>query len=394
MTMSDRSVEFRLGASLLRRASLLWGLAIILGLPLLLVVIVVLVMVWTSGDSSSTGEILAEGWQAANKDGSLDWQLWLAAALAPLAAVAQMMQRKCYVRLTSLGMEGYLTRWAGMGFLGLSTGHWRISWESIRSVQLVPRKPTGKPALDIGGYRLVIETDHEQTRISPFPWILVGGQDHRLRFRELLRPKKLDAAKVIERAPLVQALREQGIEISSEQTPLEQAPAGFDLARHPGMVAQLALLAIAGIYAIADAFFIGAFMPLEPLPAGPFVVATVVGAVVALALGRGAPSRERWVVGLLLAAALTAAVHPGMMRYNAMTAAPQQVNYRAVGEGQFESTISGLPEIDLRGLDVPEYWLEYPAGAVYEFVLLRGNGGFYQVKLGPVYEATREFYSR
>lgn len=95
-----------------------------------------------------------------------------------------------------------------------------------------------------------------------------------------------------------------------------------------------------------------------------------------------------------MVAALTAAIYPGILRYNAMTADPQQVQYRAVGEGQFESTIPGFPEIDLRKLNVPEYWSEYPEGSEHEFDLMRGNGGFYQVDLRPVFARTREFYSQ
>lgn len=394
MTQNGRPIEFRLGASLLRRSSLLWGLAIAFGLPMLLAGIVVLVMVWKSGDSSSIGKILADAWDSANKDSSLDWQLWLAAALVPLAAVASMIQRKCYVRLTSLGMEGYLTRGVGMGFMGLSTGHWKINWESIRSVRLVPRNPTGKPALDIGGYRLVIDSEREQTRLAPFPWIVVDGPDHRLRFRELLRPKMIEAAKVIERAPLVQALRERGIEISSEPAPPDKAPSGFDLARHPGMIAQLVLLFAAGLYAVLDTFFLGSFMALEPLPSGPFVIATGAGAAMAVALGRGAPQRERWMVGVLMVAALTAAVYPGILRYNAMTSEAQEVSYRAIGEGQFVPTVARLPDIDVRKLNVPGYWSEYPEGTEHSFHLMRGAGGFYQLDLRPVLTRTREYYSQ
>lgn len=394
MSHIGQPIEFRLGASLLRRTSMLWALAIAFGLPLLLLLVAILVAVAGNVESQDIAEALASAWNSVDQDKSLGWQLRLLAILVPLAALALMMQRVSYLRITPAGIEAHIPKWLGLGLFGLSTGDWQVPWDSIRTVRLLAGKRRGKPALDVAGYRLIIETGRGQTRLSPFVWVLPDSPDHRLAFRELFRPRVFDAARVIERAPLVQALRARGIEFSQEEIASEKVPAGYDLAKHPGMVAQLALLFVAGIYALLDTFFLGSFMALEPLPTGPFVIATVAGAIIAWASGRGAPARERWVVGVLMVAALTAAVYPSLLRFNALTAEPQELTYRAVDEGQFKSTTPGFPDIDLRKLNIPEYWAEYPEGSEHEFDLIHGAAGFHQVDLRPVYARTREHYSQ
>jgi len=394
MRRSDRSIELRLGSSLLRASSMAWMLTIILGLPLLLLLVAVLIVAAGSGQSPHPGEALTTVWRSIDEDGSLDWPLMIAAVLLPVAVVVQLLQRNCYLKLTGIGIEGHLPWWSVLGFAGQTTGQWKVRWDAIRTVRLLAGKHTAKPVLALRGYRLVIETDQEQKRISPFPWILPHDPDHRLTLREMARSKRLDAAKVIERAPLVKELRARGIEFSSQATDSEEAPAGFDLGRHPGMIAQLVIFFAAGLYALLEIFFLQRFMALEPLPAAPFLIATIAGAAIAFASGGGAPVRERWVVGILMVAALTFAVYPGLLRFNATTAEPKTIPYLAVEAGRFESSIPGLPEIDLQKLDVPEYWSEYPEGSEHEFDMLRGAGGFWQVDLRSVYERTREFYSQ
>ena len=373
-------------------------LVLVIGLPLLLLLVAVLVLAAMSDQSDQLGEVVATAFKSMDKDGSLNWLLVMLAVLLPVAVILQLLQRTCYLSLNAAGIEGRLPWWTGMGIAGLTTGEWKVRWDSIRSVRLLAGKlggrGRGKPVLAIRAYRLLIETDREQIRISPFPWKLPGGPDHRLSFGEMFPARRFDVAKAIERAPLVQALRARGVEFSAEAPESENKPAGYDLAKHPGMIAQLVILFAVGLYAFVDGFFIKSFMALEPLPIAPFLIAAVAGAAIAFVLGSGAPLRERWVVACLLAAALGFAVYPGLLRFNAMSAEPQEVPYLAVGPGVFEPVMPRFPDIDLRKLKVAEYWSEYPEGSEYEFELIRGAGDFWQVDLRPVYKQTRDFYSQ
>lgn len=393
MRKQGSTVEFRLGASLLRKSHMNTGIAIVLGLVLLSMVM----MIVAAGAIHPEGiaGALAAAWEAKDENESLFKNLrWLLVFL--VAGLALLwMQRACCLRLTDVGIEANIPKWLGMGLHGLTTGRWKVDWKSVRSIRLVSgNKPRLKPALQLGKYRLIVETGRETIHLSPFPWFLPGGPDHRLGIREVQSTRKFDAAQAIERSPLVQALRARGFELSPEPIAFEKAPTGYDLTKHPGMVAQLVLFFAAAAYAVLDGLFVQAFLALEPLPAAPFLMATVVGAVIAFIAGTGAPPAERWVVGGLMVVALTAAVYPGLLRFNAMTAEPQEIVYRAVGPGQFESSVEGYPELDLRKLKVNEYWAEYPEGAEHEFLLMRGSAGFYQVDMRPVHERTRDFYSK
>ncbi len=401
-TYDGRPIEFRLGASLLRGSHLMWLSVLVLGVPLAIALAFAFLAASQKGEPKGLADLLRFFSEFTDKDPSVKWNLWLLVALAPVLMIVSVLQRFAYIRLTSYGMEGYVPIWTRLGIGGTSTGRWQIYWESIRSIRLLPGKPTGKPVLDLKGYRLEIETERGSTRISPFSWIIQGGPDHRLSLWQIFRPKKLNVAEYIEQAPLVRALRASGLEFSKEAgagapkpggNAGDEATTGFDLAKHPGLVVQLGLFFGAGLYAVGDTFFVSAFQALEALPVEPFLAVALIGAVLVFALGRGAPVVERWAVGVLTVAALTAAVHPALLRFNAATAQAQEVAYRAVGAGRFEPMAGDLPSIDLRALGVDEYWAQYPAGAEYEFRLLRGDGGFYQVDLAPVYAHTRAFYS-
>lgn len=392
-SIDGRPLELHLGTSLLRGSHMMWMFMLALSVPLIVLLAVAFMMAEKKGESTGIADVLASFWRAMGKNLEMDWQLWILVVLVPVGVIFLMMQRLAYLRVSSYGLEGYVPTWLGLGFAGLSTGRWQIPWETIRSVRLLPGKITGKPALDLRGYRLVVETDRGQTRLSPFSWLLRSGPDHRLTFREALPAKKPAVAELIERAPLIQVLHMRNIEISTDAVVPEKESTGYDLARHRGLVVQLILFFLAGLYALIDTFMINPFKALEPLPTEPFVLVGLAGVVLAFVLGKGAPIVERSIIGVMMVATLMAAVYPGLLRVNAMTAEPQEIRYQAVGTGQFVSTTPNLPALDLRSLGVSEYWSQYPDGAEHDFVLLRGAGGFYQVDLQPLYERTRDYYS-
>lgn len=393
-SQSGRPIKLRLGASLLRGSRMYWMLLLVIGLPLLVVIVLGYTVAAHKGASTSLDSIIHSFWKFIRKDSSMEF--WFVITLIPVAIFAHVLQRFSYIKITASGIEGYIPKLLGLGLLGLSAGHWRIPWGSIRSIHLVPpKKWMDRLAWDLKGYRLVIETDRGQTRVTPFSWVLRDGPDHRLTFGESVRQKTLDAADVIERAPLVQVLRERGIELStSPVSPDQSAPASYDLSKHRGLVVQLVLFFAAGLYALVDALIIASFMAVEPLPLAPFVIVGLAATVLVFILGKRAPPGERIIVGMLTVAALTAAVYPGMLRINALTADPQEITYRARNEGVFASTKPGYPELDLRGLDINEYWSQYPKGKEHPFILMRGAGGFYQLDLSPLYKRTRDFYDK
>ncbi len=241
--------------------------------------------------------------------------------------------------------------------------------------------------------RLEIETDRETIRLSPFPWYRPGGPDHRLGMRELSALSGADPASFIERAPLLESLRAQGITIESAREDAADAPPpGFDLARDRGMVAQLVLLFAAGLYALVDTFFLLQYTPLAPMPRAPFALMLMAAIPLTFWLGRRAPLAERAVVGALTVAALAVAVYPGLLRLNAATAEPQVVEYVPTAPGRFRAETDEYPDIDLSDQSLSEYWAQRGPAVSHPFTLLRGDAGFWQLDLEPLYERTRDYY--
>jgi hypothetical protein len=393
-SLTGRTLEFRIGSSLLRRSHAHWLNFLAMGLSLAMVAIVGFLTMNPHGGTLHAHDVWKKLLLQMDKDPGMKWHFVVFAVIVPLGMAAMWMQRLAYIRLTAHGIEGYIPRWTGLARRNLTTGHWKVLWGSIRSARLEPGKPMPQLMHQLAGYRLVLETDRGQIRLSPFFWIMRNGPDHRLTLRQTLNAKNIQAADLVMRAPLIKSLQQRGIDFVEAAGAAAAGPVGFDLAKHRGLLIELVLFFGAGLYALVDGLFIAAFKPLETLPLLPFLVIAVVALVTVSILGRGAPTLERSVVGIITVVALTAAVYPGLLRVNALSAEPQSITYKAVAAGRFEPLDRELPAIDLTGLHVDEYLAQYPPGKEHEFRLLRGVSGFYQLDLRPFYAQTREFYKR
>lgn len=394
-----RPFALRLGMSLLRRSHMTGLLAVAFGLPLGATAALLYASLPPGTDAGTVGGAMQEALQSfVQENADVRWQLWALAVLAPLGAVFAAGHRLAWLRVTASGLQGHVPRWLGLGIVGQSTGRWDVSWERIRAVHLAAPPGRRVSIQKLAWYRLVIETDRETIRINPFTWFRPDAPDHRVGLRELSLRGGLDVERCLLRAPLVEALQARGFEIDRSGTTGDDAAAavpdrsGFDLAGHRGMVVLLVVFFAAGLYALADAFFLGTWEALEPLSWWPFVAAALPALAGAWRLGRGAPRAERLVVGGLAAAAVVAAVHPALLRINAATAEPRVHEYVATTPGRFLPPRDALPALDLTNKDLDAYWAQYPEGATHEFTLLRGAGGFQQLDLAPLYERTRAFY--
>ena len=386
------AVTLRIGASLLRRGAVL---GFFLGLTLALVSVLAATLIPMLPDTEP-GEFSRAMEQALehllDEQPGFSAMLWLLAVAVPAAVVLWIGQRRASLRVTATGLEGHLSAWLGHGLSGQTTGDWSVAWSEIRSLRLEWPEPTLPPVQRLGRARLVIESARGEVRVAPFLWFDPAGSDHRLSLGEAARARSLDPQALMARAPLLQQLRARGLAVDSAPGAGAQRPAGFDLASHRGMVVQLAALLAGGLYALVDTFFLGHYRALESLPAAPFAAVAGSATLAVLLLGRGAPRLERLVVGALTVVALSAAVHPALLRFNALTATPRTVSYVATAPGRFEAAGEDLPALDLSGEDIDAYWEQYPAGAGHPFTVLRGAGRFWQLDLAPLYARTRDFY--
>jgi hypothetical protein len=381
-----------LGASLLRGDTLAVPMAVLLVLPLVTVAVVLLLALPGAEPGALPGLISEALRRALREQPHLDATLGMAALLAPVAAVYWLGQRSARLQADRDGLRGEIPRWLGIGLFRQTAGRWRIPWSAIRRVRLIEPAPAPNPIQRLGGFRLVIETEHGQTWVSPFTWFDRRGGDHRLTLKEALRARRLDPDRLVWRAALLRLMRARGITVEREQAVARRPTRGFDLTTHRGLAVQLVALFTGGLYALAETFFLDRYRPLEPLPGWPFALVAGAATLAVLMLGRGAPVRERLVVGALTVAALVVAVRPAMLRLNALSATPRTLAYVASAPGRFTPPVDALPLIDLHGESLDAYWSRYPPGASHEFTLLRGAAGFYQLDTAPLYARTRRFY--
>lgn len=382
----------RLGVSLVRPGHLGLLMGGLLAVPVFLIIVLLLALQETGGGDKRAWDLLRAAWTEFLGEPGSELMLWSLAVITPFAVVLTFGQRVARIHITSLGLRARIPRWLGLSLLGQTAGRWEVLWEAVRHVRLVPPAGGRKGIKLLGWYRLIIETDAEEIRITPFSWFDRAGTDHRLRIGELFRPAAVNAEQRVRDAPLIQAFEARGFQMETTEAGWKPADARFDLVRHRGMVVQLVVFFLAGLYALADTYTTGSYRALEPPPAIPFIEAGVITGLGAWLLGRGAPALERTVVGALTVVAVVAAIHPVILRLNAVTAEPEAVSYRATAPGVFEAPRASYPAIDLTDIQAGEYWAAHPPGSSHEFTLMRGDAAFYQLDLSPLYARTKAFY--
>ncbi len=318
--------------------------------------------------------------------------VWALIALIPFTILFFWSRIQARVMINDTGLTVRIPRWLKLLVMLQSSGNRDLSWDQIHKASLKLPGARLRQAQDLNLVRLTLETDHENFSINPWLWVDPDQEDHRLSLSELGRLRHLAPQNLIERTRVVRALQAHGISIQQEESTARPFSDGYDLTNHKGLVIQLGLLTIAGLYAVGDTFFINAYKPLESMPVAPFVLAGIVGIAIAAPLGREAPRMERIGVGALTVAAMVAATYPGLIRFNAVTGETRTVQYEAVEPGLFRSPNAPLPDIDLRDKNLDAYWKEYPPGRQHPFELLSGDAGFVQLDLKPLHRRTRAFY--
>ncbi len=108
----------------------------------------------------------------------------------------------------------------------------------------------------------------------------------------------------------------------------------------------------------------------------------------------GVPFTEGLALAILLGVMLGLAMPPAMLRINQITSdGLQSHQYR------LNSDLKLIP-VDYTGSDLPElyfpgdreYWEHFEEGSRHEFYLRKGELGFYQLDMAPVYKKMRKYY--
>lgn len=376
--------HFRYSPSVLRTTHMAALLSVIL-LPMLGIFVV---LAWLG--ISETGDLLK---LIRTEDGSLSYEAILVTALFALLPFIVVSNRKVRVELDSSTLKVHVPRLTGMGLMGLTTGDHRIPLHSIQEIRLRPATAQKTLAPAFHQSRLEIATARHTYRFQPYNFLRPQGPDHRMGLRDIFGKPKDKLPGLLEEAPLVQALSAAtGLAITASE-PVSSGPLAnqYNLMTHKGMVAQLFLLTVLGLYGVADFMLLTDYLVVGSLPLWPFVSAGLLTAALSIRLGRGAPMAERLGVMTLVTLAAIAATYPGLQRYSLLASPdPIAVAYQVQQTGLFGHP--DHPTIDQRGSGIPEYWETVSVGSEYVFYLHGPVMGFTMVDMGPVYEESRMFY--
>lgn len=378
--------HFRYSPSILRTTHMTALLSVLL-LPMLGIFVV---LAWLG--VSETGDLSK---LIHTEDGSPSYETILVMALLALLPFIVVSNRKVWVELDSSTLKVHIPRMTGMGLMGLTTGDHRIPLHSIQEIRLRPAAAPKALTPALHHSRLEIVTARQTYRFQPYNFLRPQGPDHRMGLRDIFGKPKDKLPRLLEEAPLVQSLSAATGQAITASEPASSGPLAnqYNLMTHKGMVAQLALLTIFGLYGVTDFVLLTDYLVLGNLPLWPFVSAGLLSAALGIRLGRGAPVAERLGVTALVTLAAVAATYPGLQRYS-LLASPQPiaVSYQSTATALFEHPTH--PAIDQRSSHIPEYWKTVPAGSEYVFYLHEPVMGFSIVDMGPVHEKSRAFYQR
>jgi len=363
---------------------------------LLLMVVLVWWLITASADENHSGSQLLQKFSAAAVSAfnvSLSDRLLGVGLLAGLLLSCNMIwqQSRARLRVGVDGIQASMPGWLGWSLFRQTGGDWKLRWRDIEHARLEVPKLSRRSSQGLRFYRLVITTAKDEIRINPYVWFNPHGADHRMGLRELFGTGKSNARRIHD-APLMELLRARGIEIEGMTPSDAEYSQEFQLNSHIGLGLQVVILFLMGGYFAIDCFMLRPYQALEALPKLPFLLIGLVSVVLTFISGRGAPKLERSAVGIMLLAAILAAVYPASMRYNALDAEIIDATYEAKSEGLFQALNPNLPDIDMRRHRAEEYWQQYAAGSLHEFIVMRGKGGFYQLHLTPLNRNIRAWY--
>jgi hypothetical protein len=313
-----------------------------------------------------------------------------------LSMVMLWQQSRARLRVGIEGIQASMPEWLGWSFFKQTGGDWKLRWGNINSVRLEAPKRFRSTSQGLRFYRLVINTGKDEIRINPYAWFNPNGADHRMGMREVFGTGKSNPQRIHD-APLMQLLRARGIEIAgADDAELQdhQDDQQFDLGSHKGIGLQVVLLLLLGGYFAVDYFMLAPYQALQALPQWPFLLALPPAMVLIFISGRGAPKQERIAIGIMLLAAMLAAVYPATLRYNALDAEIINATYEATAVGHFKALNGELPDIDMSGHRGKEYWQQLERGSLHDFTLLRGKAGFYQLQMQPLNQKIRAWYEK
>lgn len=285
---------------------------------------------------------------------------------------------------------------------------WQLPWSDIE--RAVVRRP-GPKAQHIQNWinvTLSLESRRGQYDLALLLWDPVDEPLDRPDLMAFRPGKRLHA--LTESHPLIRHLEQRSIPVEyrsiglrgawglgkpSENRPETRgAEVPVDLLGYKSLVIMLSAM---GLIGVAAALHFTVLPPIRPLWSPNFGVLALTGAVVFVTgalLSVSAPVRERTITALILGAMVGLLGYPLSVRVQSFTGDdPVTADYIVEAAGRFQPVDEQLPVLDLTDLDIPDYWNTLSVGDLHPFDLQKVGEERYILRLGPLFDRTRAFYT-
>ncbi len=270
---------------------------------------------------------------------------------------------------------------------------WKLRWDEVNRARLRSRGYARGPM----ALMLELSSLRGTRRVVPWLWIEANALGTSTPAEVMQASRGLDGPDALRATLDSPVMRYAAARLARVETdaPPEQAIAGYALERNPRtLAAMLLLFALIG-YAITDTVLNADAYAGTP-PFNLFIGWGVLGGgIVWVWLRAGdVPLFERGALAVLLAGAIGCALHPALLRANALTDpdGPRTYQYRLLEDLTLAPPEAGLPPLDFRRYR--EYWQQFRPGSRHPIILRQGALDFYQVDMAPLRERMRAYYER
>lgn len=293
------------------------------------------------------------------------------------------------LRLTDEGIE-YVSPLPG--WLARLRPGWVVRWKDLRSATLGKYRHVRAAQ----GVYLDLDDGRKQRRLFPIQWVNPPQHQPGVRWNEIFRYQNPSAETIrqeVMESVLLRGLAQHAPQVNVAAGDLPEGAAGYALEKNPRTYGLMLAMALLFVYSLFDTVLndegYADAAPLWLFVAGGLLTAGV--STPWLRAGQ-VPWAESAGVGFLLGVAVGMALHPLLLRLNAVTDTEglKTYQYQLAEEGTLLPPSEELPVLYFPRY--PEYWAQFEIGSVHTFELRRGALGFYQIDLEPVKERWREYY--
>jgi len=289
-----------------------------------------------------------------------------------------------------LSPEGIEYRSPLPGWLAWLRPSWQMDWYQLQSATLRQHPFVQGPQ----GLLLELDDGRQKRRLAPSLWVdprtYKPGMQWFMQMRSL-KARQEWLRREAEQSELLRYLQQVARHVTVSGLD-QKADWMFALEKNRHSRGVLIGMAALLVYASVDTVIHHEAYVEAPLRI--FVEGGILAALAAaLWMRRGqVPRLESIGVGVIFGVMLGIALHPGLLRVNALTDGDglRSYSYRLESDNTLQPPETRLPVLSFP--EAGEYWAQFKPGSLHAIELRHGGLGFYQINLAPLRQQWRDFY--